>query len=148
MFVGVKFRPEVKLDRDGRPADRVVKRLEEEANSDRTPSRRLKGPAKEVLRVDRASSTHQNSTRVPGQILTFEGGPNGLAEKAFRLVVATDNSVKSQSVLRFSSSSLIPSSRVPIVRTVNSKSLCSSLLWHSPLNSYIEVSARQAIPTR
>ena len=29
MFVGVKFTPEVKLDRDGSAADRVIKRLEE-----------------------------------------------------------------------------------------------------------------------
>ncbi len=38
--------------RDGSGADRVIKRLEEKANSDRALSPRLKALAKEVSRVD------------------------------------------------------------------------------------------------
>ena len=39
-------------DRDGSGAGRVIKRLEEKANSDRALSRRLNAVAKEVSRVD------------------------------------------------------------------------------------------------
>ena len=42
--------------RDGSGADRVIKRLEEKAKSDRALSRRLKALAKEVSRVDPISA--------------------------------------------------------------------------------------------